>query len=234
MISSTQPWALGHNTCFEKPKKHPQTKMQFCSPNQQKVCVLEWLKLKQSGRRCRCSGNITGNKCCNWGVKKKYIPGNFSQAKEACFYFKYQLAFLSHLQNSLDESWPLNTHRNVQFGYFVRPDPVSRRKMLQWCWRCPVAETLCRTPRAVQPSVQVLCVLSRSIFGHFWLNPLAAVMQTHLVGREKSSALGLSLFLSHLGSIFPPTLTLKAFSSCLCPPFTCSVPTIPLWISLQC
>lgn len=143
--------------------------------------------------------------------KRNIFQGTLAKLRKLASILKYQLAFPSHLQNSLDESWPLNTHRNVQFGYFVRPDPVSRRRMLQWGWKCPVAETLCRTPRAVQPSVQVLCVLSRSIFGHFWLNPLAAVMRTHLAGREKSSALGLSLFLCYLGSIFSPNTHPKSF-----------------------
>lgn len=112
--------------------------------------------------------------------------------------------------------------------------------MLQWglevyCWRTQTinAGTLYRTPSALQPPLQVLCVLFRSIFGHFWLISLAQGMETQLAGsqpressltgREKTSVLGHSLLLSHLGSVFfSQTFSLKAFSSsCLCPPFTC-------------
>lgn len=217
--------------------------MQFYSQNQQKVCVLEWLKVKQFGRRCHCSGDVTGNKCCNWGVKKKYIfPGTLAKLRKLASILKYQLAFPSHLQNSLDGSWPLNTHKNVQFGCSEGQIlfPGWRRCCSEgWrlLWR---AQTInAGTPSAPQPPLQVLFVLFRSTFGHFWLVPLAQGMQTQLAGsqprassltgREKSTALGLS----HLGSVFSQTFSLKA-SSRLCPPFTCWVPTIPLWISLQC
>lgn len=180
--------------------------------------------------------------------KEISIPRDFSQAKEACFYFKISACFPKPPAKFSGWILALKHPQKCSVWVFWRPNPFSRmEKMLQWGLEAPLesSDHGCKdTQCSPAPTAGALCPFQEHIWALLACSTCSGMQRelagsqpraSSLTGREKSNALGHSLLPSHLGSIFSQTFSLKAFSSSsFCPPFTCWVPTIPLWISLQC